>query len=227
MKESWRNRLLVADDDAVRRGYDNANRCLFCEAQSAGETGAEEHLAQAHSSVLDALLALDKPLTGLTDTQKTLIRRWRDGAADAELAAERGVSVSTLRNQRFALREREREARLLLAVLALANLSALQRPARAAKGGDGVEHFFQDGKLERMPARYAKKHAVMLRFLPLFEPGRVYSDREVRELIAPIWPDYAQVRRFLCDMGLLQRTTDGRSYWRETGEEQNEQSASE
>lgn len=215
VKESWRNRLLVADSDTVERGYDNARRCLFCEVQSASDAEAAEHL-QTHGSVLDALLALDKGLTGLTDTQKSLIRRWQDGTDDAVLAAERGVSLSTLRNQRFALREREREARLLLAVLSLAGLSTLQKPVKSAKtGGDGVEQFFRDGKLLRMPARYAKKHAVMLRFLALFEPGKVYADREVKELIAPIWPDFAEVRRFLCDLGLLQRTADGRSYWRE------------
>ncbi|MCL2811284.1 MAG: DUF2087 domain-containing protein [Clostridia bacterium] len=224
MKESWRNRLLVANGDTVQRGYDNSHRCLFCEAQSPNEAKASEHLAQTHGSVLDALLALDKALTGLTDTQKTLIRRWRDGTADAELAAERGVSVSTLRNQRFALREREREARLLLAVLSLAGLSTLQKPAKVAKGGDdGVAHFYRDGKLTQMPARHAKKRAVMLRFFALFEPERVYSDQEVKELIAPIWPDYAEVRRFLCDTGLLQRTKDGRSYWRASqGEQSNE-----
>jgi len=214
MKESWRNRLLVANDDTVRRGYDDAFRCLFCQTQSTNEAAATEHLAQSHGSVLDALLSLDKALTGLTDTQKTLIRRWRDGAADAELATERGVSVSTLRNQRFALREREREARLLLAVLSLAGLSTLQKPARTAKGDDGVAHFYRDGKLTQMPARHAKRQAVMMRFFALFEPDRVYTDREVKELIAPIWPDFAEVRRFLCDTGLLQRTKDGRSYWR-------------
>jgi len=56
---------------------------------------------------------------------------------------------------------------------------------------------------------------VLLRFLAMFETGRVYGDREVKELITPTWPDYAEVRRFLCDAGLLRRTKDGRSYWRE------------
>jgi len=219
MRDTWKNRLLVADDDTMRRGYDNAWHCLFCEAQSANAAKASQHLEQAHTTVLDALLTLEKALTGLTDTQKSLIRRWRDGADDLSLAAERGVSVSTLRNQRFALREREREARLLLAVLSLAGLSTLQKPVKVAKGtGDGVEHFYRDGKLISMPARHAKRTSVMMRFLALFEPGRVYSASEVKEMILPIWPDYAGVRRFLCDAGLLARTVDGSSYWRTTAE---------
>ena len=206
---------MVSDSDALLLGHDNAYRCLFCETQSANAAAASQHLEQSHGTVLDALLTLDKTLTGLTDTQKSLIRRWRDGADDISLAAERGVSVSTLRNQRFALREREREARLLLSILSLAGLSTRQKTAQAAKGiGDGVEHFYRDGKLLSMPARHAKRHNVMLRFLTLFEPDRVYSSGEVKEMILPIWPDYAGVRRYLCDAGLLDRTPDGSSYWR-------------
>lgn len=217
MKESWRNRLLVADEHTVKRGYDDARRCLFCETQSTGDAEAQEHLERTHGSVLEALLALDKGLTGLTDTQKLLIRRWQDGASDNQIAAERGVSASTLRNQRFALRVREREARLLLAVLSLSGLSTLQKPVKAADKAerDGVEHFFRDGKLVKMPARQGKQLAVMRRFEALFEPGRIYTDREVKELIAPIWPDYAMVRRFMFDSGMIRRTKDGSSYWRD------------
>ncbi len=214
MKESWRNRLLIADDDTVRRGYDSARRCLFCEAQPPSDAAALEHLTQAHGSVLEALLALDKELTGLTDTQKSLIRQWRGGVNDAAIAAERGVSVSTLRNQRFALREREREARLLLAVLSLAGLSTLQKPLKP-KAEDGIEQFYREGKLLHMPARLAKQYAVMQRFAALFELGREYSDRELKELVTPIWPDHALVRRFLVDTGMLRRTNDGRTYWRD------------
>ena len=82
-------------------------------------------------------------------------------------------------------------------------------------GADGVEHFYRDGKLLSMPAKHAKRHAVMLRFLSLFEPGRTYGEREVKEMILPVWPDYADVRRYLCDAGLLRRTADGRTYWRD------------
>jgi DNA-binding CsgD family transcriptional regulator len=208
--------LLAADDAGLRRGYDEGLRCLFCDAVSAGESGARAHLAQAHGSALEALLALEKGLTGLTDTQKSLILQWKAGAADADIAAARGVSVSTVRNQRFALRAREREARLLLAILALAGLSAPPRARRAAPeaGQDEADRFFRDGRLTVLPARAQKRRAVMRRIAALFDPGRAYAEREVRELLTQVWPDYALVRRALVDDGLLRRTADGRSYWR-------------
>ena len=218
MPDAWRFRLMEADDAALLRGYDDAARCLFCEQtfQDAAQAGA--HVAQAHGSPLAALLALDKSLTGLTDTQKALIQQWQAGASDARIAGERGTSASTLRNQRFALREREREARLFLAILSLAGLSTRQQKRRAPVGapdarGDGVDQFFHQGRLQAMPAKESKRHAVMLRFLALFAPDRHYTDREVRELISPVWADSAVVRRYLVDTGLLCRTKDGRSYW--------------
>lgn len=217
MQDSWRNRLLEAEEATVRRGYDAAYRCLFCQAQSGGEEAAQAHLAGAHGSVLAALLQLEKGLTGLTDKQKDLIRLWQSGVSDAQIAAQTGVSTSTLRNQRFALREREREARLLLMILSLSGLSAL-RPGKAighTSRREGIDQFFQQGKLLSMPARESKKELVMQRFAALFTPGQTYTHREVRDIISPVWEDHAFVRRWLVDHHVLQRTTDGRTYWME------------
>ncbi len=215
MPDSQTNRLAEADDASLRRGFDAQFRCLFCAAQSASEPAARAHLAQAHGSALEALLALDKRHTGLTDIQKSLLRQWKAGASDTDIADARGVSVSTLRNQRFALREREREARLLLAVLSLAGLSDRKRARQAIVGEGDAERLFREGRLGVMPVRPKKQHAVMLRFAALFEPGATYTEAEVKQRIEPIWPDHAMVRRYLVDAGLIRRTADGRSYWRE------------
>lgn len=219
MKHEWQERLYSADDDELRRGYlreDNA--CLFCDEKFGSALLCQRHVEAVHGGVLHALLSLDKSFTGLTDKQRALIGLWHDGASDAELAGVTGCSESTLRNQRFQLRQREREARLFLCALRLAGLSALQRPPRAKDAKSDISRYFQEGRLVSMPTKDAQRAKVMLHFAGLFAPGRRYSDGEVRALIEPIWPDYALVRRYLVDNGLLRRTADGRTYWREAPE---------
>jgi hypothetical protein len=46
-----------------------------------------------------------------------------------------------------------------------------------------------------------------------FEPGRTYSEAEIRRELEPVYPDYAELRRFLVDERLLERDNYG-SYWR-------------
>jgi hypothetical protein len=65
--------------------------------------------------------------------------------------------------------------------------------------------FLEDGKLKSIPARH-KKRGVILRFLAnRFEPGRMYSEREVNEIIREYHEDVASLRRYLVDTGLLER----------------------
>ncbi len=215
LSSSWRNRLTDADSDTIGQGYTAALDCLFCDHHATDAGAAQAHLEADHTSVLTALLALDTSFTGLTDKQKSLIHLWQGGARDAVIAAQTGVSTSTLRNQRFALREREREARLLLAILSLSGLSALPRAQAESAGavGDGVDHFYKNGVLTGMPAKESKRIAVMRRFAALFVPGRTYTTAEVRDLVVPIWPDHATVRRWLVDHRWLHRTPDGCAYW--------------
>ena len=219
MKQGWQERLYRADDDELHRGYLREGcACLFCDRTFDGPLSAQRHVESMHGGVLSALLSLDKSFTGLTDKQRALIGLWHDGLSDAQLAAATGCSESTLRNQRFQLRQREREARLFLCVLRLSGISALQRPLRAKQGRADAGRYFQEGRLTAMPKKDNMRAKVMLHFANLFTPGRRYSETEVRALIEPIWPDYALVRRYLCDNGLLSRTPDGRTYWRDAPE---------
>lgn len=211
MKQKWQSRLQQAGWDELRQGYTREGACLFCDTESTGEQEARQHLRQCHEDPLTAYLALPKPFTGLTDRQKELLLAWRTGTRDAELAERTGHSPSTLRNQRFALREHARQARLFLTAL---SLSGIEEEAPTPKVRDGIDQYFQDGKLIQMPGRAKKRHQVMLRLLEEFAPGQQYSDQQVRELLKPIHEDYAYIRRYLVSGGFLQRTRDGRAYWR-------------
>lgn len=211
MKEKWQARLQRADRGELKRGFNRQFSCLYCETFSQDEVAARRHLEKTHGTPLRALLSLPKSFTGLTDRQKDLLLSWHAGASDAELAAQCGGSTSTLRNQRFALREHARQARLFLAALSLSGIE--EEPSM--KANDSIDHFFQDGVLLQIPAREKRRYLAMQRISQLFEPERRYSDREVRDLLEPVYPDFAQVRRYLVDQGLVHRTPDNRTYWRD------------
>jgi hypothetical protein len=67
-------------------------------------------------------------------------------------------------------------------------------------------------ELREMPAR-AGPRSIVLRWLAEdFEPERRYPEPEVNDLLRRHHPDYAMLRRYLVDHGLLAR--DHGVYWR-------------
>jgi hypothetical protein len=65
--------------------------------------------------------------------------------------------------------------------------------------------FMTGGRLNSIPAQQ-KKRDVILRFLAeQFEVERMYSEREVNELLAAYHPDVASLRRYLVDGDFLRR----------------------
>ena len=72
--------------------------------------------------------------------------------------------------------------------------------------------FVQDGCLVRMPARQSKKLVILRWLVERFEPGVSYPERQVNEILQQVDPDYAALRRYLVDAGLMQR--DHGIYWR-------------
>lgn len=72
-----------------------------------------------------------------------------------------------------------------------------------------VGRWFDDGRLRAIPAKRKARVGVLLEVLTRFEPGRVYSEKQVSELLADVHPDFAYLRRELVDYGYLIRG-DGR-----------------
>lgn len=60
-----------------------------------------------------------------------------------------------------------------------------------------------------------KKKQVTLAFLAgLFEADTIYTERQVNERLAAVWPNFATLRRALVDYGFLSRTRDCSRYQR-------------
>lgn len=72
-----------------------------------------------------------------------------------------------------------------------------------------------DGRLASIPAARAKRVVVLDFLAGRFEPGRVYPEKVVNELLGRVHPDTAALRRYLVDEGFLERR-DG-FYWRAGG----------
>jgi hypothetical protein len=81
---------------------------------------------------------------------------------------------------------------------------------------DVLRHFLSDeGHLTRMPAAAGKRRLVLDFVAQRFEPGRVYPERDVNFMLGQFYRDYAALRRYLVDEGLLERRDN--FYWRAGG----------
>jgi hypothetical protein len=75
--------------------------------------------------------------------------------------------------------------------------------------------FFRDGRLTEIPAKEAKRMIVLERIALEFEPGVRYDEKEVNAIVGRFFNDYASLRRYLIDAGLLAR--EHGEYWRVGG----------
>lgn len=71
--------------------------------------------------------------------------------------------------------------------------------------------FFDGQRLVSIPAKRRARVAVLLELLRRFEPGRVYAEPEVNELLRQAHPDVAFLRRELVNYRYL--TREGGRYW--------------
>jgi hypothetical protein len=75
--------------------------------------------------------------------------------------------------------------------------------------------FVRDGRLVSIPAQQSKRRVVLEHLVRVFDPGVRYPEREVNALLSVWHADYAALRRYLVDEGLLSR--DAGEYWRTGG----------
>lgn len=78
-----------------------------------------------------------------------------------------------------------------------------------------LQTFFTGSRLREIPVNLAKRRIVLERLAMEFEPGRRYDEREVNFTLQLFHADYAALRRYLVDEGIMTRA-DG-VYWRTGG----------
>jgi hypothetical protein len=202
---------------------------------SAGRA-SREHVRKVHGSTAKWLSSLDKRLTGLTDTQRLLFECMMDGLDDKDTASRMSIAPSTVRNHRFQMRERERQAHVFLALMTLLERIPTQRKPQdefmAVKRSavmvderyavtqkefdDVISKYFPDGPdgvLKEFPGKEKRKLAILTHLSRRFEPGVRYTEKQLTEILKIANDDYATLRRYLVEYGFLDRERDGSAYW--------------
>ncbi len=194
----------------------------------------EIHIAKYHHSSFHFLLNLDKKLTGLTDHQKLILELFYEGNSDNDVARVLGTgSTSTIRNHRFSLREKQKQAKIFLAIMELLGEQTPKKQSfidipRNAKQVDErfaiteqenesiLNSYFKqglNGPLDSFPLKEKKRVAILRHILKKFTVNQHYTEKEVSAILKPLYEDYVLLRRLLIDYGFMARTQDGSSYW--------------
>lgn len=89
--------------------------------------------------------------------------------------------------------------------------------ALATRAVDGVPAavaaLFRAGRLTDVPVRRETRLALLAHLADrVCEPDTAYSEPEVNNALRQYWPDFAALRRYLCDEGFLTRSADGLTY---------------
>ncbi|MFO7730583.1 MAG: DUF2087 domain-containing protein [Spirochaetia bacterium] len=121
-------------------------KCVYCDAEFEegiiypseshlmdARRAAAVHVQDAHGGPFKALLHQDRRITGLTELQVELLGLLHAGYSDAEIARMGGGKAeSTIRNHRFQLRKRTREAKVLCTLMELLDIHSERKKAAAS-----------------------------------------------------------------------------------------------
>lgn len=191
------------------------------------------HIEKEHESVFQYLINLDKKSTGLSAHQSNILKLFYQGKSDKDIQKELEIgSSSTIRNHRFVFREKERQAKVFLALMELLNennkKSKFITPHKTAKMVDDrykvtedendkiLRKYFPDGPRGPLKTFYMKeknKLVVLKQIAKHFEPNRNYTEKEVNEILKKVYEDFATIRRYLIEYGFMDRKLDCSKYW--------------
>ncbi len=243
-------RLLGSSVAEIKKGYtedDEQYTCLLCgrgiekgliykceDQLYEAEKYIKYHIGKDHQSVFEYLVGLDKKVTGLSDHQNRLLKIFYEGKSDAEVQKEMGIgSSSTIRNHRFVLKEKERQAKLFLVLMELLRepgkkASGYVEPHKTAKMVDDrykvtveerekiLEKYFTgglNGPVSTFGMKEKNKLVVLSHIIGRFDKNKVYSEKEVNEILKTVNEDFVTLRRYLIEYGFMTRKADGSRYW--------------
>jgi hypothetical protein len=79
-------------------------------------------------------------------------------------------------------------------------------PGATSEQAGVLRNFVDEGRLKAIPVRAAQRRVVLEYLAERFERGIEYPEPEVNELLGRFHDDYASLRRYLVDEGLLTRS---------------------
>ncbi len=243
-------KLLGSSIADIKKGYteeDESYICLLCgrsiekgvvyrceEQLYEAEKYMKIHIGKEHGSVFEYLIGLDKKVTGLSDHQSSLMKLFYQGMSDAGIQKEMDIgSSSTVRNHRFVLKEKEKQAKLFLVLMELLREngkkeSTYVKPHKTAKMVDDrykvttlekekiLKKYFSkglNGPITTFHMKEKSKLVVLGQIVNRFKPKKIYSEKEVNEILKTANEDFVTLRRYLIEYGFMTRKADGSQYW--------------
>ncbi|MBN1698022.1 MAG: DUF2087 domain-containing protein [Spirochaetales bacterium] len=203
---------------------------LMCDAEKA----LKLHIDKEHGSLFQYLIGFDKKLTGLSEQQKNILTCMYEGLNDRETAEKLTIgSISTVRNHRYQVREKEKQATIFLALMRLLKIKnkgnddfitihkgATMIDSRYAITDEEREKFLNryfpdglDGALSEFPKKEKRKLVILNHIIKRFELNRKYTEKEVNDILIRIYTDYVTIRRYLIEYGFMERYRDCSYYW--------------
>ena len=132
-----------------------------------------------------------------------------EGVATADLGGKRGLKdLAKLVSAGLVV---AREGRYHAVMEAFRNLRGEQGSPELAD--PAISTLFQHGRMVAIPRNAALRRGLLKEIAGRFEPGRVYQEAELRDLLAEFSPDHAALRRYLVEGGLLSRDSADGTYW--------------
>ena len=222
--------LCLLCGEQVEKGIVYPHEGIFYEA----EKYMKLHIKQSHQSVFHHLVSLDKKMTGLTEHQTKLLELFYQGKSDDQVKKELEIgSSSTIRHHRFALKEKEKQARNFLAIMELLKEKDHHAPSfvpisQTATMVDDryniteeeqlqiAAKYMVNGKLTKFPLKQKQKLIVLREIAKYLEAKKNYTEKELNDILVNIYEDYVVIRRYLIEYGFLDRKADGSTYWLKT-----------
>ena len=239
--------------DDINKGYsedDDSYTCRVCNKKFTkgriykysdelydAKKSVKIHIEKEHKSMLEYLLNMNSSFTGLSAVQTEIIKMFAQNISDKEIATKLDVAQSTIRNHRYKLREKEKQAKIFLSIMQLlsedtkeginildngficdAHKTATTLDDRfnitdVEKTKVKASYFNKDGTLKNYPSKEKKKIIILEKICESFEKNKNYNEQQVNEIIERIYKDYATVRRALIEYGFLGRSTDCSVYY--------------
>lgn len=197
----------------------------------------KQHVKKEHGNVASYLLQQELSVTGISEVQRQLLQFILAGKSDKEISNELGIAQSTVRNHRFKLREKEKQAKLFLALM-----SSLEKETdnKIEKSDTGIIedihmsatmiddrynitekdrektislYMNENGALKEFPVREKKKIILLGEIIKNFKRNTVYSEEEVNRVLKRIYAeDHPTIRRALIEYGFMDRSADCNVY---------------
>lgn len=223
----------VMCEKTFEKGRIYKEKDLLFDAQGA----VKAHIDNEHGNTASYLLQQTSAVTGLSDIQNQLLQYLLEGKTDKEIGEKLGIAQSTVRNHRFKLREKEKQAKLFLALMESISRET-SRPISKSDTGDIEElresatmvddrysisdqerkktiatYMDENGALKQFPAREKKKIILLGEIIKNFKVDTEYTEADVNKVLRRIYEeDYPTIRRALIEYGFMDRSSDCTKY---------------